>query len=101
MTPQFDTLFERMLLLWPSTLDVSEQKTHKSGGTAIPSLISTHDLIRESILDLVDNEFLLHMDWAIFTVLHQTAKGNTCLIPVEIDKDAVRTIYARNLEGCD
>ncbi|MFZ6719367.1 hypothetical protein [Undibacterium sp. Ji49W] len=97
MTKKFNELFDEVISLWPETLDTSEKKHHKNGGANIPILTSTHEKIERKIFALDQNDLLIQVDWAIYTVLHQLARNQDSIVPKDIDREAVCAIFERNV----
>lgn len=89
-------LFESVLSLWPESLDVSHKILTSGGGVTIALLVLTHDLIRDKLLSSTEDDQIIQMDWAIFTVFHKMAKISDWVITAEIDKIEVFSIYDRN-----
>lgn len=96
MNSEKEKLFESVIALWPKTLDVSEKILTQGGGVTMPLLVLAHDLIRNKLLSSTDEDQIIQMDWAIFTILHKMAKISDYIITAEIDKIAVFSIYDRN-----
>lgn len=97
MNDEFQTLFEKVIVLWPDNLPTSEKTLHGNGGASIPLLSSVHDEISKKIESISDNQLLIQMDWAIYTILHQTARVHDQIEPRKVDMEAVRNIFNRNL----
>jgi hypothetical protein len=89
----FDVLFEMVVSLWPASIDVSSKKFHDNGGVTIPELSTLHDRVYEDIYAIKDNEWLLKMDWAIYTVLHGSAKTQDKIFPRNIDLEKLQKVF--------
>jgi hypothetical protein len=98
MMNTFEKLFGEVISLWPSNVVILDKDLHKNGGASIPMLTAIHDEILEKITSGTDNPLLLHMDWAIYTVLHQAARAQMEICPKNIDVEMVKKIFARNVE---
>ena len=97
MNDEFQKLFETVIAFWPDNLPTSDKKLHGSGGASIPLLTAVHDEISKKIESISDNQFLIQMDWAIYTTLHQAARVQDQIEPRKVDMEAVRNIFNRNL----
>ena len=91
----FDDLFKQVISLWPDSLIVSEKIMHKNGGATIPAFATTHEEIENTLFAIDDNEMLLKMDWAVFTVLHQIARAQDEIFPNNIDVKMVREVFQK------
>ena len=92
-----DQLFNRAIAFWPKKIDVRKKTIYDNGGASIPKLTSVHDEIEEKILKLND-DMLSHMDWAIYTVLHISARKKDEIVISDIDQEEVFKYFQRNLE---
>ncbi|MFZ6642375.1 hypothetical protein ACO0LL_21810 [Undibacterium sp. TC4M20W] len=93
----FDVVFQRVISLWPASINVSNKKFHDNGGVTIPELSKVHDMVEAAIYAIEDNEYLLKMDWAIFTVLHGSAKSQDQIVPANIDLEKLHEVFDRYL----
>jgi hypothetical protein len=98
MKNTFEKLFSEVISLWPDSVVILDKILHKNGGASIPMLTAIHDEIQEKITSDNDDPLLLHMDFAVYTVLHQAARARTEICPKNIDIEMVRKIFTRNVE---
>lgn len=97
MINNFDSLLEQVISLWPHSIVVADQILYENGGATILCLTKVHETVKEIIFSLDDNDMLIQMDWAIYTILHQEARNNALITPANVDKEKVRAIFYRNL----
>lgn len=93
----FDALFQKVISFWPASIDVTNKHFHNNGGVTIPELSKAHDMVEAAIFAIEDNEYLLKMDWAIFTVLHGSAKSQDQIVPANIDLERLHEVFDRYL----
>ncbi|BBB68580.1 hypothetical protein UNDYM_4327 [Undibacterium sp. YM2] len=93
----FDVVFQKVISLWPASINVSNKKFHDNGGVTIPELSKTHDTVESAIYAMEDNGYLFKMDWAIFTVLHGSAKSQDQIVPANIDLEKLHEVFDRYL----
>jgi len=92
----FYKLFQEIIVIWPSKIDVSKKVAYENGGVNIPNLTKIHDEIEEKIL-IFDDNLLCQMDWAIYTVLHQLAQVKNEVLIKDIDVDMVKKVFEENM----
>jgi len=92
-------IFDTAISYWPKEIDVGDKKIHQNGGAAIPNLTVIHDDIESAMLSANLSNAILHMDWAIYTVLHQMARHTDTIKPHEVDIKRVDAMYIENQKG--
>lgn len=92
-------LFQRAIVYWPKEFNVEEKKLHENGGATIPNLTKVHDTVEDEMLSANEDNDLMQMDWAIYTVLHQLARNVDLIRPIEVDTRKVEEVYVVNSRG--
>jgi len=88
-------IFNKAISFWPNKLIINDGISLTNGGFRSESLVGIHDEVETKILQ-IENSKLRHMDWAIYTVIHELAKSNTIIFPLNINKERVYSIYRDN-----
>ncbi len=96
----FDNLFRKLIILWPDSIDTSVKKIFDNGGARIPELIRIHDDLEDKFDSLIDiyGEDINQVEWALFTVIHLTARENSEVLLDKIDPDKVYNVVIDNLK---
>lgn len=97
MIDRFERLFAHVISMWPASIRVTDRTIYATGGATIPAVTDIHDGIRQRLLDAGDDDGLMHMDWAMYTVIHKIARVKDEVIVTDINKEEVRAIFERNV----
>lgn len=98
-------LFEAILALWPSELDVSVQQKTSPTGCYIPNLSAAWDEVELRVEELERSADIFWcedsgvVEYAIFTELHRMSRGNTLLKPNELSFEKVERRLLTNYLG--
>jgi len=93
----FYKLFQKIIVMWPSKIDVSKKMAYENGGVTIQNLIKIHDEVEKKILAFDDN-LLCQVDWAIYTVLHKLAQVQHEILIKDVDVDMVKKVFEENVQ---
>ncbi|PCJ96020.1 MAG: hypothetical protein COA45_11515 [Zetaproteobacteria bacterium] len=95
----FDTLFSKLLIVWPVSINTIFKYVSDSGGARIPELIRIHDELEEKFDNLIEiyGEDMNQVEWALVTVIHNVAKENSKVVLDKIVADEVYEVVLDNL----
>lgn len=100
MTVCFDDLLNKALDYWPDIISTCERTLFKTGGARYPELIKVHDDV-EACIDILNDDLMRVMDWAIYKALHKCAEFQDYVRPKELNRDYLRSIFEHDLFHTD
>lgn len=102
---EFEVLYNRIIVLWPESIDISDGCPTGDSGFRFPTLSECWDDAEEKIDPLVDPWGNIGV-WAFFQAFHETAKkgfqeGETVLSTREVSKESINERIIENLNAGD
>lgn len=94
---ELKSIYDRTLSFWPKKIIISKKTLYDNGGADIPDLVEIHDkVVTEILSNDNENRELEHMDWALYTVVHEMAKTIKVVDFDKVDTEKVFKIYKKN-----